>query len=89
MRKQAQRRGAFTLVELLVVIVILSVLVGFLAPNLFKQVGKSRVDVVKPKMTVIEGAIYRFYSDVERFPDESEGLDALVENISDAEGTCR
>ncbi|MCH8219293.1 MAG: type II secretion system major pseudopilin GspG [Planctomycetes bacterium] len=86
MSKQAQRRRAFTLVELLVVIVILSVLVGFLAPNLFKQVGKSKVQVVKPKMTVIEGAIYRFYMDVERYPDESEGLDALVENISDAEG---
>lgn len=86
MRKQAQRRGAFTLVELLVVIVILSVLGGFLVPNLLKHIGKSKVDVVKPKLAIIEDAINRFYIDAERFPDDSEGLDVLVENISDAEG---
>lgn len=86
MSRQAQRRKAFTLIELLVVIVILGVLVGFLAPNMLKKIGKSKVDVVKPKMAVIEGAIQRFYLDVGRYPDESEGLQALVENVSEAEG---
>ncbi|MCH7917301.1 MAG: type II secretion system major pseudopilin GspG [Planctomycetes bacterium] len=86
MSNQAQRRRAFTLVELLVVIVILSVLGGFLVPNLLRHIGKSKVDIVKPKMAMIEDAINRFYLDVERYPDESEGLEALVENISDAAG---
>jgi general secretion pathway protein G len=71
-------RRAFTLVELLVVIVIISMLAAFVAPNVIKHIGKARVDLAKPRMAIIEDAITRFYADCSRYPTGSESLDALL-----------
>ncbi len=64
--------------ELLVVIVIISMLAALVAPNLFKHLGKAKRDLCEPKMAVIEGALNRFYMDCGRFPDDTEGLEALI-----------
>jgi general secretion pathway protein G len=47
----------FTLVELLVVIVILSMLAGIVAPKLFGQVDRSKWNLTKTKMAPIKTAI--------------------------------
>jgi general secretion pathway protein G len=78
MKKRSQIRRAFTLVELLVVIVIISMLAAFVAPNVIKHVGKAKVDLAKPRMAIIEDAIGRFYMDCGRYPTDSEGLEALL-----------
>jgi general secretion pathway protein G len=77
-RKKEKRKG-FTLVELLVVIIILSLLAGFVAPKMLRRVGKAKKDLARPKMTVIESAIERFGLDCGQYPDDSMGLDALLE----------
>jgi len=76
-------RKAFTLVELLVVIVIISLVGGFLAPNLFKYIGKAKSDLVASKMKVVEGAIYRFQMDCQQFPTT---LEDLLTDPGDLEG---
>jgi general secretion pathway protein G len=78
MERQKQKRKAFTLVELLVVIIILSLLAGFVAPKMLSRVGKAKKDLARPKMTVIESAIERFGLDCGQYPDDSMGLDALL-----------
>ena len=78
MRQKTRMRRAFTLVELLVVIVIISMLAAFVAPNVIKHIGKAKVDLAKPKMAIIEDALTRFYADCSRYPLDSEGLDALL-----------
>ncbi|MBN1806789.1 MAG: type II secretion system major pseudopilin GspG [Sedimentisphaerales bacterium] len=78
MDRKRQKRKAFTLVELLVVIIILSLLAGFVAPKMLKRVGKAKKDLARPKMTVIESAIERFGLDCGQYPDDSMGLDALL-----------
>ena len=78
MELKKQKRKAFTLIELLVVIIILSMLAAFTAPKLFKYVGKSKRDLAKPKLTLVEGAIERFALDCGQYPDDSEGLEALL-----------
>ena len=41
------RKLGFTLLELLVVIVIIGLLAGYVAPRYFSQVGKSEIQVAK------------------------------------------
>ena len=78
MKRKKEKRKAFTLIELLVVIIIISLLAGFVAPRLMERVGKARKDLAKPKMAIIESAIERYGLDCGQYPDDSEGLEALL-----------
>src|SRR5215469_13753161 len=72
------RRGAgFTLLELLVVMVIIGLLAGFVAPRYFSQVGKSQVKAAKAQIDALDKAVEQFRIDVGRAPTTEEGLAAL------------
>ncbi len=73
-----KRNLGFTLLELLVVIVIIGLLAGYVAPRYFSQVGKSEIQVAKAQVESIEKALDQFRLDVRRYPTAEEGLDALV-----------
>src|SRR4030088_56543 len=74
-------RGApaagFTLLELLVVMVIIGLLAGFVAPRYFSQVGKSRVKSAQAQIDALDKALEQFRLDVGRLPTTEEGLVAL------------
>jgi len=72
-----QKQEGFTIIELLVVILIISMLAVFVAPRMFKGLGKAKKDIARAKMAIIENALGRFYYDCGRYPDDSEGLTAL------------
>ncbi len=76
---------AFTMVELLVVIVIISLLAAFVGRRMFTGLGKAKRDIARAKMAIIENAIDRFYIDCERYPDESVRLQELIEAPADVE----
>jgi len=78
MKRTKRNRNAFTLVELLVVVLIISMLAAFVAPKMFKGIGKTKADLTRAKMAIIENAMARFFIDCGRYPDDSEGLEALV-----------
>lgn len=80
-----RKRQAFTIVELLVVILIISMLGAFVVPRMFKRLGKAKHNIAKSKMAIIESALARFYFDCGRYPDDSEGLDALISPPADLE----
>ncbi len=73
----AQRRG-FTLLELLVVIVIIGLLVGYVAPRYFSQVGKSEIQVTKAQIDALDKALDQYRLDTRRYPTTEQGLQALV-----------
>jgi len=78
MKRTNRKRKAFTLVELLVVVLIISMLAAFVAPRMFRGIGKTKRKLSRAKMATIEDVLGRFYIDCGRYPDDSEGLEALI-----------
>jgi general secretion pathway protein G len=67
----------FTLLELLVVLVIIGLLVGYVAPRYFSQVGKSETKVARAQIKALEDALDQYRIDVGRYPSTEQGLAAL------------
>lgn len=84
-----RRVKGFTLLELLVVMVIIGLLVGYVGPRYFSQLGKSEVNAAKAQIDAIETALDIYRLDMGRYPSQDEGLGALVkapENASRWQG---
>lgn len=75
MHKEEQ---GFTLLELLVVIVIIGLLAGYVAPRYFSQVGKSEVQVARAQLDAIEKALDQYRLDMRQLPSAEQGLVVLV-----------
>ena len=71
------RRSGFTLLELLVVIVIIGLLAGYVAPRYFSQVGRSEVQVARAQIDALEKAVDQYRLDNRRYPTSEEGLAAV------------
>jgi general secretion pathway protein G len=72
-----RRSNGFTLLELLVVIVIIGLLAGYVAPRYFSQVGKSEVQVARAQIDSLEKALDQYRLDKRRYPTAEEGLAAI------------
>lgn len=70
----------FTLLELLVVLVIIGLLAGYIAPKYFSQIGKSEVKTAKAQINSLEQALDHFRLDVGKYPSTDQGLASLVTN---------
>ena len=79
--KTRSGRG-FTLLELLVVIVIIGLLAGFVAPRYFSQIGKSEVQVARAQIDSLDKALDQYRLDIRRYPTAEQGLKALTERPS-------
>src|SRR5262245_3551030 len=78
-KKLHSRVQGFTLLELLVVVVIIGLLAGFVAPRYFSQVGRSEIATAKAQIDALEKALDQYRLDVGRYPSNEVGLKALVE----------
>jgi general secretion pathway protein G len=85
MNRKNRKRRAFTIVELLVVVLIISMLAAFVAPKLFTGIGRTKAQLSKAKMATLENALGRYYMDCDRYPDDAEGLGALIAPPGDVE----
>src|SRR5260370_365268 len=70
--------SGFTLLELLVVIVIIGLLAGYVAPRYFSQVGKSEIQVAKAQIDALDKALDQYRLDLRRYPTADERLQALT-----------
>jgi general secretion pathway protein G len=77
-RDGAQRRAGFTLVELMVVIVIIGLLATVVAINVLPSQDKAMVGKARADIAVLEQAIETYRLDNLTFPDDAQGLQALV-----------
>jgi general secretion pathway protein G len=67
----------FTLLELLVVMVIIGLLVGYVAPKYFAQVGKSEVKTARAQIDSLSKALDMYRLDTGHYPATDPGLKAL------------
>lgn len=71
------RPAGFTLLELLVVMVIIGLLAGFVAPKFFAQIGKSEVKTARAQIESLEKALDQYRLDNGKYPSTEQGLAAL------------
>lgn len=78
-----KRTEGFTLLELLVVMVIIGLLAGYVAPKYMSQVGKSEVKAARAQIDALEKSLDQYRLDTGHYPNQQQGLAALVTRPSD------
>ena len=78
--RNAKRNGAFTLLELMIVIVILGLLATTIVPRILSRPEQARRTKAKVQIANLQSALALFKTDTGRFPTTAEGLTALVTN---------
>jgi general secretion pathway protein G len=82
-RRPRRGEAGFTLIELLVVLVILGLLSAFVAPQVLQYLGRAKTDAANAQIQNIASILDLYRLEVGRYPDESEGLEALIEPPGD------
>ncbi len=72
------RQRGFTLIEIMVVVVIIGILIGLVAPNILGRVDKARVTAAKADIATLEQALEMYRLDNHSYPSTDQGLEALV-----------
>jgi general secretion pathway protein G len=76
--KSRARQQAFTLIEVMVVVVILSILGALVVPKLMDRPDQARIAKAKQDIKAIESALNLYRLDNYRYPSTDQGLQALV-----------
>lgn len=74
-----KKEKGFTLIEIIIVVIILSLIAALVVPRMFKKVEKSKQKIAKTQIIMIENAVKMFKLDTGRYPDTKEGLQVLLE----------
>jgi general secretion pathway protein G len=78
LKARCRAEQGFTLLEMLVVLLIIALLVGYVGPRYFAQVDRARVGEAQQQMKGMADAMELFRLDVGRYPSPEEGLQALI-----------
>jgi general secretion pathway protein G len=85
MARDRKGEAGFTLVELLVVMVILVLLASLVAPRVIGYLGTSRTKTAKVQIESLSTSLELYKLDTGRYPNERDGLAALVARPSDVQ----
>ncbi len=78
-------RKGFTIIEVLTVALIIGLLAVFVVPRMFRGLGEAKRGIARSKMAIIEGGLAQFQYHCGRVPNDSEGLEVLLEAPGDLE----
>jgi general secretion pathway protein G len=73
-------RKAFTLIEIMIVVVILALLASLVVPNIIGQGERAKQKLVCVQMKSLKNALDSFKVEEGRYPTTQEGLKALIKN---------
>ena len=74
-----RQTSAFTLVEIMVVVVILGILAATIIPQFMGTTQDAKISAAKSQVAELESAVERFYVHMDRYPSAEEGLKVLVD----------
>jgi len=80
--KNTQKRNAFTLIEIMVVIIILGMLAAFVIPNITGKSEEAKQKLVCVQMKSLSEGLKMFKIDNGTYPTAEEGIAALITNPS-------
>jgi len=70
--------AGFTLLEILLVVIIISMLVGVAVVNLAPKIGESRITAARDQIHNFASALDLYYLDSGIYPTTEQGLNALI-----------
>jgi general secretion pathway protein G len=75
---QRDHDAGFTLLEMLVVVAILGLLIGMVAPAVLRQLGGARTSIAQQSIQRLSTVLDIYKLDVGSFPTTEQGLQALI-----------
>ncbi len=78
LNKKHLNQEGFSLIELMIVIGIMGLLIGFVGPKLIEKFDGAKVDTTKVQMKQIATTMKNYRLDCGQYPTTDQGLDALV-----------
>ena len=88
-RREIRRRQAFTLLELMIVLVILVLLFAMVGPRLLGSQKKADIKAAKTQIGNLEAALELYAVDLRTFPSTEDGLQAMLEKPSDERAAAK
>jgi general secretion pathway protein G len=79
MTVNVQRRSGFTLLELIVVIIVLGLLAGIVAPQIINRLSEAKSTTAKTQIELLSVALDGYRLDNGSYPTTDQGLAALRE----------
>lgn len=86
MHTHRKRSKAFTLIELMVVILIIAILAALIVPRVMSNAGTAKRAAALSDVRVLESALHQFRLHCDRYPTTEEGLQALRTNPGEVQG---
>jgi general secretion pathway protein G len=78
-RGSSRRQAAFTLIEIMAVVIIMGLLMGVVGVTVFGRVDEARIATTKIQIKQVENALEFYRMDNSRYPSTEESLTALIE----------
>lgn len=76
--RACQREAGFTLLEILVVVVILGLLIGLVAPAALRQLSGAKVSIAHQSIARLGSVLDLYRLDIGSYPTTEQGLQALL-----------
>ena len=76
-RRSPWARPGLTLIEVMVVVIVLGLLAGLVAPQILGRVSEARAETARTQLELIRVALDNYFLDNGRYPTTAQGLEAL------------